>query len=131
MTVPLTDGRLWVTFVGTAGTTTDVVFDVTGYFAGDASGATYVPLTPNRIVDSRTSPPLGLTQSLRSGTPAQFTVVGQSLDPALNVPSGAVAITGNLTVTNQTSRGYLTLTPGKPAGTPHLDTQLPEGRQPS
>jgi hypothetical protein len=122
VTVPLTDGRLWVTFVGTAGTTTDVVFDVTGYFVGDASGATYVPLTPNRLVDPRLSPPLGLTKSLRSGTPAQFTVVGRSLDPALNVPSGAVAITGNLTVTNQTSSGYLTLTPSKPAGTPPTST---------
>jgi hypothetical protein len=128
VTVPLTDGRLWVTFVGTAGTTTDVVFDVTGYFVGDASGATYVPLTPNRLVDPRLSPPLGLTQSLRSGTPAQFTVVGRSLDPARNVPSGAVAITGNLTVTNQTSSGYLTLTPSEPVGTPATSTlNFPKG----
>jgi hypothetical protein len=129
VTVPLTDGRLWVTFVGTAGTTADVVFDVTGYFVGDASGATYVPLTPNRIVDSRVKPvPLGVHASLPSGTPDWFTVVGRSLDPALNVPSGAVAITGNLTVTNQTSRGYLTLTPSKPAGTPPTSTlNFPKG----
>ena len=129
VTVPLTDGRLWVTFVGTAGTTTDVVFDVTGYFVGDASGATYVPLTPNRLVDSRVKPvPMGVHATLRSGTPDWFTVVGRSLDPALNVPSGAVAITGNLTVTNQTSSGYLTLTPSKPAGTPATSTlNFPKG----
>jgi hypothetical protein len=118
VTVPLTDGRLWVTFVGAPGTTADVVFDVTGYFLGDASGATYVPLTPNRLVDSRAGAAIGLTVSLRTKTPAQFTVVGRSLENALDVPTGAVAITGNLTVTNQTSAGYLSLTPAQPVGTP-------------
>ena len=126
VTVPLTDGRLWVTFVGTPGASADVVFDVTGYFVGDTTGATYVPLTPNRLVDSRTA--IGLGAPLRSGAPAEFTVIERSLDMTLDVPAGAVAVTGNLTVANQTSGGFLSLTPDDPAGAPETSSlNFPKG----
>ncbi len=47
-------GKLWVTFVApTAGKTTHVVFDVTGYFTPDNTGATYHPVSPARLLDSR------------------------------------------------------------------------------
>ena len=122
VTVPLSGGKLWVTFIGTSGKTADVVFDVTGYFTGGASGATYVALTPNRLVDSRPGTRLGLGASLRSGTAAEFTVIDRSTDPALNVPPTAVAVTGNLTVTGQGSKGYLALTPDNPGGSPGTST---------
>jgi hypothetical protein len=128
VTVPLGDGRLWVTFMGSSGATADVVFDVTGYFIGDASGATYVALTPNRLVDSRAGTTIGLSSSLGSRTPAEFQVVDRSIDPQLNVPADAIAVTGNLTVTNQGSSGYLTLTPSDPGSSPATSTlNFPKG----
>jgi hypothetical protein len=129
VTIPLGGGKLWVTFVGKSGSRADVIFDVTGYFLGDASGATYVALTPNRLVDSRVGTTVGLDSSLGSDTTAAFTAVDRSTDPALKVPSGAVAVTGNLTVTGQTSSGYLTLTPIDPhAAAPTTSTlNFPRG----
>jgi hypothetical protein len=47
-------GTLSATYVAaTLGPTTQVIFDVTGYFVPDTSGATYHALTPARILDSR------------------------------------------------------------------------------
>ena len=120
VTAPLSGGKLWVTFVGKAGTTADVVFDVTGYFLADSSGSTYVALTPNRLVDSRDGS--GLASSLKNGIAAEFKVVGRSSDPLRNVPPGATAITGNLTVTGQRSSGYLVLTPSNAGGPPVTST---------
>jgi len=49
-----TGGTLSVTYAAsTLGPTAQVIFDVTGYFTPDASGALFVPLTPARILDSR------------------------------------------------------------------------------
>jgi hypothetical protein len=102
----------------------DVVFDVTGYFLRDASGAYYVPVTPNRLVDSRPgSGQTGLSGSLSYNTPASFVATDRSSGvAAANVPASAVAVTGDLTVTNQTSFGYLSLTPSQPAWTPSTST---------
>jgi hypothetical protein len=122
MTIPVSGGRLWVTFVGSRGATADVIFDVTGYFVGDATGASYVDVTPNRLVDSRPSAAIGLTSALGSKTSAEFVVIDRSIDPALNVPLGSVAVTGNLTVAGQTSRGFLALTPDDPGGAPTIST---------
>ena len=115
-------GRLWITFVGRVGKQADVVFDVTGYFVGNTSGATFLPLTPNRILDSRASARLGLAASLTSGVAASFPVTGRSRDPNLNVPASAIAVTGNLTVTNEASKGYVSVTPARPSGAPTTST---------
>lgn len=97
LVVALTDsGRLWATFISAAGNTTDMVFDVTGYFTADASGATYVPIVPARLVDSRAA--TGLPGRIVQGTPATFQVAGRG-----GVPSRAVGVTGNATVTDQSS----------------------------
>jgi hypothetical protein len=123
VTVPLgAGGVLWITYVGGAGKIADVVFDVTGYFIGNTSGATYLPLTPNRIVDSRTGARVGLSASLTSGTAASFQVTGRSADVALNVPANAIAVTGNLTAVGEGSNGYFSLTPAKPSGNPTTST---------
>jgi hypothetical protein len=58
-----------------------------GYFAPGFAGATYVPVSPTRVLDTRAK--LGLTASLPSGTGVTFTLTG--------APAGAVAVTGNLT----------------------------------
>jgi hypothetical protein len=102
VTVALSNtGTLSITYVGSsAGSSAQVIFDVTGYFTADLTGAFYVPLTPSRILDTRNGTG-GL--SLFSNHVHQTLAVWG----AGGVPSGAIAITGNLTVTGQTSGGYL------------------------
>jgi hypothetical protein len=93
-------------------------------------GATYVPLTPNRLVDSRPGPlQTGLTAKLTSGTAVSFQVTGRvPSDVTKNVPSSAIAVTGNLTVVNQTAGGFLSLTPAAPVGPPSTSTlNVPRG----
>jgi hypothetical protein len=85
------------------GATTDLLFDVTGYFVPGTAGATYVSLTPARILDTRSN--IGLAGKLTSATSRSLQVTGIA-----GVPSGAIAVTGNLTVTNQTSPGFVALT---------------------
>ena len=109
VTVPLgVSGILGITYVAPAGNTAQAIFDVTGYFVPDASGATYVTVTPNRIVDSRNG--TGLSSGLTANVAKTFPVTGQTTDPLKYVPADAIAVTGNLTVTGQTAAGYFALT---------------------
>ena len=91
------------------GGTLDVIIDVTGYYEAiqvAASDGPYLfePLTPCRLVDTRSD--IGLTDAFASNVTRTFAVGG-----SCGVPIGARAVTGNLTVTNQTHRGYLKLWP--------------------
>jgi spore germination protein YaaH len=98
-------GTLSATFVApTAGSTAHAIFDVTGYFVPDTSGAAYVPLIPSRILDSRAGN--GLAGPFTSHAARTFGVTGHA-----GVPTSATAVTGNLTVTGQTSPGYLFMGP--------------------
>jgi hypothetical protein len=99
-------GTLSVTYVAVPGATAQVIFDVTGYFTPDTSGATYVPLTPTRILDSRDGYWIGLADAFSSHVARTFGVTGRG-----GVPGNATAVTGNLTVTGQTSLGYLYIGP--------------------
>ncbi len=67
-------------------------------------GATYVPLTPTRILDTRSG--TGLSGLFSSHVARTFGVTGRG-----GVPTNATAVTGNLTVTGQTSLGYLYIGP--------------------
>jgi hypothetical protein len=78
------------------------------------AGATYVSLTPARLLDTRVGN--GLSGTFSSGVARTFTVTGRG-----GVPAGAVAVTGNLTVTGQTSPGFVALTP-TPVNTPTTST---------
>jgi hypothetical protein len=65
------------------------------------NGASYKPLTPGRILDTRTGPPVGAGQSID----VQVTGVG-------GVPAtGVAAAILNVTVTQPTASGYLTVYP--------------------
>src|SRR5664280_2926305 len=86
----------------TTDATAHLLFDVTGYFTPDTTGATYVPLTPTRVLDTRNGTG-GLSGPFTNHAARTFTVGG--------VPAGAIAVTGNLTVTGQTSSGYLFIGP--------------------
>jgi outer membrane protein assembly factor BamB len=98
-------GTLGITLVSpTAGAATHAIFDVTGYFTPDAGGATYHALSPARILDTRSG--TGLVGPFGSHAARSFGVTGHG-----GVPTGATAVTGNLTVTSQTSPGYLYLGP--------------------
>jgi hypothetical protein len=96
VTVALSDtGGLSATYMANPGNTTDLVFDVTGYFTPDKTGATYHALSPARVLDSRKR--IGLPGKLSANTPATFMLWGQG-----GVPTSAIAVTGNLTVTGET-----------------------------
>ena len=73
------------------------------------TGSVYVPLTPNRVLDTRAN--LGIVGRLHSKVAGSFQVTDlHSGNATVNVPPEAVGVTGNLTVTGQTSAGYLSLT---------------------
>jgi len=105
LTVALSSaGTLSATYMSTAGNTTNLVFDVTGYFVPDTSGATYLPLNPVRLLDTRVGN--GLSGVLSAGVPRTFQVAGRG-----GVPANAVAVTGNLTVVDETMSWAVALGP--------------------
>jgi hypothetical protein len=69
-----------------------------------SAGSTYHAITPARVLDSRSGN--GLSGTFKSRVARTFQVTGRG-----GVPSGATAVTGNLTVTQQTSAGYLFIGP--------------------
>jgi hypothetical protein len=96
-------GTLSITFVAPSnGPSAQAIFDVTGYFMPDMSGAIYVPLSPTRVLDSRNG---------TGGLSGPFTNHLARIFIAAGVPFNAIAATGNLTVTGQTSSGYLYIGP--------------------
>ncbi len=113
-------GSLWVTYASTPGATAHAVFDLTGYFTPDATGAAYVPLTPARLLDSRIG--MGLSGAFSSHVARTFGVAGVGL-----VPAGSVAVTGNLTVTGQTSLGFLYVGPAPANDPPSSTLNFPAG----
>jgi alpha-tubulin suppressor-like RCC1 family protein len=113
------DGSLSAVYrSSTPGATTDLILDITGYFLPGTSGAGYHTVTPGRILDTRPTGSAGATHigplsKLVNRTVKTFAVSGvKPLGGASAlVPAGAVAVTGNLTVTNATSVGYVSLGP--------------------
>ncbi len=89
--------------------TTDVIIDVQGWVArrGTAPGTAglYRPLVPARILDTRTG--LGGSRTMQSGQAITLQVAGNGGVP----PAGASDAVLNMTVTNPTTRGYLTVWP--------------------
>jgi hypothetical protein len=112
------DGSLEAVYrSSTVGATTDLIFDVTGYFLAGTSGATYHSLAPGRVLDTRPTGSgvthIGPLTKLPNRTVKTFPVAGVKAlgwSSAL-VPSGATAVTGNLTVTGATSAGFVSVGP--------------------
>lgn len=107
-------GGLSAVFVGTSGAMTHVVFDVTGYFREGTAGARFTALNPTRILDTRTD--LGLPGVFHTRVPRTFAVAGEG-----GVPSGAIAVAGNLTVVGQTQPGHVSVGP-VPDATPNTSS---------
>jgi hypothetical protein len=106
-------GTIAATYVAASGKFTHLVFDVTGYFMPNNTGATFktTPM-PARILDSRDGTGLAghVPGKFKRAEPRSFPVWNQG-----GVPATAIAVTGNLTVTNQNSAGDIALGPVSPA----------------
>lgn len=108
VTLPLDlNGRLSALYKATAsGATTNLIFDVTGYFLQtNSGGATYHDVAPVRLLDTRESDN-GLAGKFVGGVPRTWQITGRE-----GIPSTATAITGNLTVVDQTKAGFVSLGP--------------------
>ncbi len=108
-------GRVDVT-VGTAGGTSGTsVADLFIYTVGGVDPTGYTPVAPVRICDTRSGNPSGLSgtaaqcngKTLGAGAPLAVSVAGLPGIP----PSGVTAVMLNVTATNPTSSGYLTVYP--------------------
>jgi PKD repeat protein len=113
-------GGLSAVYKAVAGNTAHVIFDVTGYFVDDTSGASFVPVPPSRIIDTRT--PLGFDSKLTHGVPETTSAVGHN-----GVESDAVAIVGNLTIVGQTKAGFVAVTPDPVAAPTSSTINFPVG----
>ena len=107
LTVPLSStGTLSATYGAATGKKTHLIFDVTGYFLADDTGATFSPLAPVRVLDTRAGPgQVGLAGTFANSVPRTLQITGSN-----GVPAEATAITGNLTVTQQSAGGFLAIT---------------------
>ena len=115
-------GTLSATYVAPSGTT-DLVFDVTGYFVPDLSGATFVAPTPARLLDSRDGG--GLSGPFSAGVRAH--VPGDGSGRRAEQRRG-----GDRQPHGDEPDGGRPCLPGtQPGGQPNqLDAQLPGWRQP-
>jgi hypothetical protein len=85
----------------------NVVADVQGYFLGDATGSTYIPLPPARILDTRNGTGGTSTQVGPGGT-IELKVIDAGGVPA----AGGTAVALNVTATNVSgAESYLTVWP--------------------
>jgi len=91
--------------------TTDVVVDVGGWFTDgsdpSATGGQFTGVVPTRILDTRVGTG-GFSSPLGPGKTIRLLVAGQATLPAPPAPKGVVA---NVTVTNTTAAGFLTVFP--------------------
>jgi PKD repeat protein len=122
VTVKLGDnGRLSAVYKAGAGRTVHLVFDITGYFTEDGTGARYVAVDPARIMDSRPGGK-GVVGPFHSSVPKTWAVGNLGgIDP------DAVAVIGNVTVVGQTGAGYVAVTPVASATPPTSTLNFPVG----
>ncbi|HEY7525007.1 MAG TPA: hypothetical protein VH720_15260 [Candidatus Limnocylindrales bacterium] len=107
-------GSLSAVVVNGTGKRAHLLFDVTGYFTADSGGAIYHVVAPTRLMDTRTD--VGVSAAFQKDDPQSLTV-----SPNGPVPSGAVGVTGNLTVTGQQDAGFVAMT-ATPDATPETST---------
>ncbi|HEY1167881.1 MAG TPA: hypothetical protein VGE81_02705 [Candidatus Limnocylindrales bacterium] len=107
---PQSDGDYYYrSMVSLPGLTTDEV--VQGATTQVVSGATYHPITPARLLDTRSG--VGLSGKLVANTPRTFQVTGRG-----GVPSNATGVTGNVTAVNETNGWAVFLGPNPIANPP-------------
>jgi spore germination protein YaaH len=97
-------GKVGAVYVGTSGARAHLILDVTGYYLAGSGGASWHPIDPVRLLDSRTSN--GLSGAFVHGTARSFQLSGRG-----SIPVDAVAVTANLTETASTSAGFIAAGP--------------------
>jgi hypothetical protein len=107
-------------FKGSSGAKTHLLLDVTGYYLDDDSGATFVPMDPVRLLDTRSGN--GLSGMFASGIPRSVQIAGRG-----DVPDDALAVTINVNVTAQTSPGYVAVGPSIGASPSTSTLNFPRG----
>jgi hypothetical protein len=112
------DGTVSAFYSAPAGSTTDLLLDVSGYFG--AGGYLFNTMESVRILDSRSGP--GLTGYFHANVPRTLQVTGSG-----GVPSGAIAITANLTVTAQNAAGVAAVGPQIDPASPFSNLNFPAG----
>ncbi|MFD5325431.1 FlgD immunoglobulin-like domain containing protein [Streptomyces sp. NPDC127092] len=104
--VPVKDGK--VTFYNKSGSL-DLLADVAGYYTTDGAGSRFRPVTPSRVMDTRSG--VGVPKAkVGAGGTVTLTVAGQGEVPATNV----TAVVMNVTATNATAGTFVSV---YPAGT--------------
>ncbi|MFF6774131.1 hypothetical protein ACFY8W_11255 [Streptomyces sp. NPDC012637] len=94
-----------VTFYNHAGTV-DLIADVAGYFTMDATGSAYRPMTPSRLMDTRSG--TGVAQAkVGGGKTVTLQVAGAAGIPA----SGVTAVVLNVTAVAPTAAGFVSVYP--------------------
>ena len=96
----------------------DVVIDISGFYSSngtDSTGFYYYPINPTRIVDSRPNSgfqyqnqPLTGGANLTLGTPKTVNPINAYND---QIPNGALAVSLNITATNNPDLGFLSIYP--------------------
>ena len=113
-------GTLNAVYKASSGTT-HLLFDVTGYFRNGTSGDSYKPITPTRVLDTRNG--TGGIGIFHANVAQDFQVTNGS-----TIPSTALAVTGNLTVTGQSAKGYIILAPTAGSSTSTLNFPVGDNR---
>src|SRR5207249_4400762 len=102
VTVQVKDGK--VSFYNGSKGTVHVVADLLGYFSTTGSG--FTSATPVRLLDTRSA--VGAPKApVQAGGTLDLQVAGVSAVP----PTGVTAVTLNVTVTEPSTSGYLTVYP--------------------
>ncbi|MET9438128.1 hypothetical protein [Streptomyces sp. NPDC006551] len=101
--VPVVNGR--VSFYNHAGTV-DLLADVAGYYTTDGTGSTYEPITPSRLMDTRSG--LGVPKAkVGPGGIVTLQVAGKPGIPA----TGVTAVVLNVTATGPTAASFVSVYP--------------------
>ncbi|GAA1145145.1 hypothetical protein F4556_002889 [Kitasatospora gansuensis] len=105
VTVPVDqDGT--VTF-SLGGSSVDLIADLAGYYSGSGSGSIFTATDPSRALDTREAVGVPGRTPVAPGGTVELQVAGNNGVPA----TGVTAVTMNVTVTEPTGGGYLTVYP--------------------
>ena len=101
-------------------------FAVVRATSGSSSASSFVPVSPVRVLDTRSD--LGLVE-VTDGVAGTLKVTGSiptatssGVVNAVVVPAGATAVVLNVTAVNPTAGGYVSLRPGDATGAPTVST---------
>lgn len=94
----------------------DLLADLSGYFAESATGSTYVPVDPVRLIDTRDGTPVGPAEV------RQLDVRTTRAGGASGVPADATAVVLNVTAVAPTSTTDVRVYPTRGGGVPEVSS---------